>query len=201
MTTLLLVRHAECDGMGRRLNGRREGVRLTEAGRAQAAALAERLATIHLAAVITSPLERARETARAIAAPHGLTVEEDRSLVEIDFGRWTGAEIASLAGDPDWGRWNRERASARCPGGESMLEVQTRAWKGLERQMKAREGAVLAAVSHADVIRAVLAPALGLPLDQLLRIEIAPASVSVVRVDSGAATVLGVNQTGELPEM
>jgi broad specificity phosphatase PhoE len=144
---------------------------------------------------------RARRTAAEIAQPQGLEVEIDERFVEIDFGVWTGAEFAALAGDPAWERWNRERSLARCPAGEAMADVQRRAIDALDQWVGSGRGAGLAVVSHGDVIRAVLAWYLGLSLDHLLRIEISPASVTVLDASAGGARVLALNHTGELPDL
>ncbi len=200
MTTVLLVRHAKCEGLGRHLCGRLPGIGLTGGGRVQAEELAARLGRLALDAVVASPLERAVETASTIAARKQLQLTVDEAFIEIDFGRWTGAAFADLAGDPEWDRWNTERSRARCPGGESMQEVQDRARDGVERWARRYPAGSVAVVSHADVIRAVLASCLGLSLDSILRLEVAPASVSAIAIDAPAAVrVLWVNHTGDLP--
>ncbi len=200
MTRVVLIRHAACDGMNRRLNGRQPGVELTAVGCQQASALGRRLARVSLGAIVASPLERARRTAAAIAQPHGLEVETDERFVEIDFGLWTGAEFAALSGDPAWERWNRSRSLGRCPAGEAMADVQRRAIAALDHWIASARGAGLAVVSHGDVIRAILAWYLELSLDHLLRIEISPASVTLLEASTGSARVLAVNHTGELPD-
>ena len=200
MTTVLLIRHADCEGLGRRLCGRLPGIGLTGRGRVQADQLAARFGRLALDAVVASPLERAVKTASAIAARTQLQLAVDDAFLEIDFGRWTGAGFADLAGDPDWDRWNTKRSRARCPGGESMREVQQRARDGVERWARRYPGGSIAIVSHADVIRAVLASCLGLSLDSILRLEVAPASLSAIAIDGPAAVrVLCVNHTGDLP--
>jgi probable phosphoglycerate mutase len=103
LTTFLLVRHASGDHVGRRLAGRAPGAPLNDAGREEAARLASWLAPVPLAAVYSSPLERARDTAASVAAPHGLPVTVDEAFTELDFGGWTGRSVESLAGDALWG--------------------------------------------------------------------------------------------------
>lgn len=196
----MLIRHAECEGLGRRLCGRLPGIGLTVGGRVQAEELAARVGRLTLDAVVASPLERAVKTASAIAARKQLQLAADEAFLEIDFGRWTGAGFADLAGDSEWDRWNTERSRARCPGGESMQEVQDRARDGVERWARRYPAGSVAVVSHADVIRAVLASCLGLSLDSILRLEVAPASVSAIAIDAPAAVrVLWINHTGDLP--
>lgn len=199
MTTVLLVRHAHCEPVGRRIAGRAPGVPLDVEGRRQAAVLAGRLRALSLAAVVSSPLERARETAVAIAAPHGLTVACDPAWTELDFGAWTGRDLAALDDDEHWRRWNRFRAGTRAPGGELMLEAQARAVAALAGLAERHPEDVVAVVSHADVLRAVLAHYLGMSLDHLLRLEIAPASVSALELGPWGARVVLLNGTEGLP--
>ena len=194
-TILLLVRHAAHGLVDQVLCGRMPGVRLGEAGRGQAAALAERLARQRPAAVYASPQARARETADAVAVRCGLDVQDCDALDEIDFGDWTGRSFASLAEDPRWRRWNEARASERPPGGESMAEAQRRVMLWAEALPARHVGAAVAAVSHADVIKAALCGVLGLSLDGHWRFEISPAAVSTVLLrEGGGWRVLGINE-------
>jgi broad specificity phosphatase PhoE len=180
MTTFLLIRHAHWDGVGRVLAGRLEGVRLSPTGVAEAAHLADTLSSLDLAAVYTSPLERARETAAPLARAHGLEAREEPGLLELDFGHWTGEPISGLRDDPAWHRFNEERATARIPGGETMAEAVARAREAL-LEISSRWGdALVAVVTHGDIIRGVVAEALGLPLDRMLQLEVEPASVSIL---------------------
>jgi probable phosphomutase (TIGR03848 family) len=199
VTTCLLVRHALCDPVGHALAGRRPGVHLNPAGRAQAAELARRLRPVGLDVVASSPLERARETAEAIAAGRELEVTTAEGLIEFDFGSWTGAAFSALHGDPVWDRFNRERSSTRAPGGERMDEVQRRAVAAVERLAAAHPGGRVAVVSHLDVLRAVLCHYLGVALDNFGRFELSPASVTVLHLDHGQARLTALNFTGEVP--
>jgi probable phosphoglycerate mutase len=193
-TTFFLVRHAAHDRVGSVLCGRMPAVSLGEAGRRQAHALADRLAGERIDAVYTSPLERARETAVPIAARIGLEARVSDAMAEIDFGDWTGRSFDSLEGEPDWIHWNESRSTARPPGGESMVEVQSRATRLLDRlQQDYPEGRIVL-VSHCDVIKAMLASYLRLALDGLARFDIAPASVSVLVAWGGEGKVLGMNE-------
>ena len=173
--TVLLVRHASHDRLGRVLCGRMGGVVLSDQGRREADALGRRLAERALAAVYSSPLERTRETAEAVAAPHGLVPEVDPDLNEVDVGDWSGRAFADLRGEPEWAAWNSARAEARAPGGEAMAEVQLRVARVLERLRERHAGQTVAVVSHGDVIKTAVAAALDLPLDGLHRFDIAPA--------------------------
>jgi len=198
VTTFLLVRHATCDPVGRSLAGRTSGVTLNDAGRAEAERLAERLAGVRVAAIYTSPLQRARETAAAVAARTGAPVRPHEPFGEIDFGEWTGRTFAELAPDPRWQRFNTFRSGTRVPGGELMLEAQARAVAAVHALAAAHAGETVVVVSHADVIKAVVAYFAGIPLDLTHRLEVSPASVSVLALDDEGARVLGLNDTGAL---
>lgn len=193
--TLFLLRHAAHVRVGTTLCGRMPGVTLGEEGHRQARALAGRLAGEAIEAVYSSPMERARETAAPVAARLSLEPHVEDGVTEIDFGHWTGRDFASLDGDAAWTRWNAERGTARPPGGESMAEAQARALGALER-LRARhpEGRV-AVVSHADVIKSVLAAILGIALDGIGRFEIQPASISALALWPGGGKVLSMNET------
>lgn len=195
-TTVFLVRHAAHDRVDRILAGRMPGVVLGEAGRRQAERLAQRLAREEgrIAAVQTGPLERARATAEPIAARLGLVAEVAEAMDEIDFGGWTGLGFDRLAEDPRWHRWNTARGAERPPGGESMAAAQARALRHIERLRATHPEAAVVLVSHCDVIRAVLAGFLGLPLDAWARFEISPASVSSLAVWEGGGKVLSMNE-------
>lgn len=156
--------------------------------------LGRRLARETVAAVHSSPLDRTRATAAAIAAHHGHAVQLAPDLNEIDFGDWNGCSFDELEGDPDWRRWNSARASSRPPGGEAMAEAQARAVAHVERSAAAHDGAGVVLVSHCDIIRAVVAHYLGLPLDHLLRFDIDPASVSTLVVGGWGGRVISLNE-------
>jgi probable phosphomutase (TIGR03848 family) len=194
VTTLFLVRHAVHALVEGTLCGRMGGVHLGAEGRDQAERLAERFASHAVAAVQTSPLERARETAAPIASRLGLAEEVREGLAEIDFGEWTGRAFDELRDDPRWHAWNAVRSLARAPGGESMVEAQARIVGHLERVRDAQPDGAVVLVSHADMIRAALAHCLGLSLDFMLRLEIAPASVSTVEIGPWGARVIRTNE-------
>lgn len=193
-TTIHFVRHAAHGLLGRTLTGRMPGVSLGEEGRAQAEALSLRLGRERIAAIHSSPLERARETAEPIARRLGLEVQVTAAIQEIDFGEWTGAAFGDLDADPRWRIWNEARSLARPPGGETMLEAQGRVLRHLEDLQAAHPGESVALVSHADVIKAALAFLLGLSLDALPRFEISPASISTVVIGDWGAKVLTLNE-------
>lgn len=192
MQTLFhLIRHGDYPLQGTGFGGRGDHP-LSAEGRAQAGRIAARLQG-RVAAVISSPVRRAIETAEPLAAACGLRVETDAAFTEIDVAGWSGKRFADLHGDPAWGPWNRFRSTAAVPGGEAMLAVQARAIAGLVRLCVAHPDAALAVVSHADVIKAVLVHFLGAPLDLLRRLEIAPGSTSELVVAPEDAKILAVN--------
>jgi probable phosphoglycerate mutase len=194
MTTFLLVRHASCDPVGVALAGRAPGVSLNEEGRRQAARLAVALGERRdIAAVYSSPIERAWETARAIADALGLAVDVAPALTEIDFGAWTGKTFEMLDDDPAWRRFNSYRSGTRAPGGEHMLEVQARAVAEIARLGVRHEGRTVVIVTHGDVVRAIVAYYAGIPLDLLQRVEIDPASVSTLELTEDSARILQLN--------
>jgi broad specificity phosphatase PhoE len=194
MQTLFhLVRHGQYGLIDRALGGRAPGHALTPAGHEEAAQVAEALRGHAVAAVVSSPVQRAAETAAPIAAALRLPVRTDPALVEIDCGEWTEVTFEALRGRPEWHRWNRFRSSAAIPGGESMLAVQARTVAALERLHAEHGEAELVVVSHADVIKAALLHVLGAPLDHMGRLEIGPGSRSVVAWHDETARVLAAN--------
>ncbi len=192
--TILLIRHAAHVELGRTLSGRRRDIALSPEGLEQAEIVADLLSVEPLAAVYSSPRERAYYTARAIAEQHELKVEIADGLDELDFGEWTGLPFDQLEGDPLWDQWNSARSITSPPGGESMEEACRRAVDQLQALATAHSDQMIAAVSHCDIIRGVLAYFLGLSLDNLLRFDIDPASVSRLVVGSWGARVMSINE-------
>ena len=199
MSTALLVRHGRtAANTGGLLAGWTPGVVLDEIGLAQAGALGQRIAGLPLAAIVSSPLERCLQTASAVlGARTGPAVETEDRLGECHYGEWTGKEIKTLAKDPLWRVVQAHPSAVTFPGGESMRAMQDRA-VDVVREVDARLGqdAVWVAVSHGDVIKAVLADAMGLHLDQFQRLVIDPCSVTAVRYTQLRPFVLRVNDTG-----
>ena len=197
-TLLLLVRHGETPTTGTVLPGRAPGLHLSDRGRAQAERVAERLAGLSVAAIYSSPLERTCETAEPTAARTGLDVKLDDGLLECDFGGWTGAALAELAGLPEWQTVQHSPSAFRFPNGESFTQMQARIVGSLEALRTAHAGGVVVCFSHADPIKAAVAHALGTHLDLFQRIVISPGSVSAVSyVEGQAPAVLMVNSTSE----
>jgi probable phosphomutase (TIGR03848 family) len=195
MTTLLLIRHALCDHVGREIAGRKADVHLNTAGVSQAHRLAEQLDAVQLTAIVSSSLARARETAAPLAERRKLPMNIDERLAEIDYGDWTGQTLDALRTSNRWVRFNSLRSLTRVPGGELMLEVQARGVSAIEAIREEFPDGTCAIVSHGDVIRGLVAHFAGIPLDLFLRIEIAPASVSIVTVSESWIGVRCVNRT------
>lgn len=202
MPTLLLVRHgrtgANAAGV---LAGRAPGVDLDEVGREQAAQLARRMADLPLSGVVTSPLERCRQTVAALTDGRDLEVTVDDRLSECEYGRWTGRALAGLAKEPLWKVVQAHPSAATFPGGESLRDVQARAVRSVREhddRIADRDGpdAAWVAVSHGDVIKAVVADALGVHLDQFQRIVADPCSVTVVRYTPLRPFVVRLNDIG-----
>jgi broad specificity phosphatase PhoE len=195
MTRILLIRHGTTDLLGRVLYGRLPGVHLNDEGRRQARVAGQALkARYTIDAVVSSPLERAAETARSIADPQGLNVAIDENLNEVDCGSWIGKSFPELNELEDWRQFNQLRSLTRAPRGESLLEVQARAWKGLENIQARHQDGTVAAITHGDVIRSLLLLLLGMPLDHILRLEVGPASVSEIALGGGEPLVRSINQ-------
>jgi probable phosphomutase (TIGR03848 family) len=200
VTTVILLRHGRTTAnAGGILAGWSEGVRLDETGQAQVAAVAERLAGVPLAAVVSSPLERCRQTSEAVVAGRELDVQSDDRLGEVRYGDWTGRALKELAKEPLWGVVQQHPSAAVFPGpeGEGLAQTQARAVAAV-REWNAKLGpdAVWLACSHGDVIKAVLADALGLHLDQFQRIVVDPSSISVVTYTPTRPFVGRVNDVG-----
>ncbi|TAP44051.1 MSMEG_4193 family putative phosphomutase [Arthrobacter sp. S39] len=201
MATVILVRHgrttANAAGL---LAGRAAGVSLDQLGREQAALTGDRLAVVHLAGVVSSPLERCQETARLIldrqaGNPFAPT---DPDLNECDYGQWQGRMLSELATENLWSAVQSQPSTVVFPGGESMAAMQARSVAAIRRHDAAFEakdgpGAVWVAVTHGDIIKSILADALGMHLDLFQRINVGPASVSIVHYGAVRPTVHAMN--------
>jgi probable phosphomutase (TIGR03848 family) len=201
VTTVLLVRHGLTATTGQVLTGWTPGVSLDERGRAQAKALAERLAAVPLAAMVTSPLDRCQQTAEAIAATRGgqVSVVVDDRVGECRYGDWTGRPLSELAKDPLWPVVQAHPSAVRFPGpeGESMLDMQHRAVSAVrEWNDKLGKDATYLVCSHGDVIKAIVADSLGLHLDQCQRILADPCSLTVIRYTPLRPFLLRMNDVG-----
>ena len=204
MTTVVLVRHgrtaANASGI---LAGRTPGVHLDDHGTAQAERTAQRLADLPLRAVVSSPLERTVSTAEAIVLEQGLkgrelVLQEDAAFIECDYGSWTGRSLKELSKESVWKQVQGHPSSVTFPSGESMMEMQMRAVRGI-RQWNEIIGpdAIYAVVSHGDVIKAILADALGMHLDHFQRLSVDPCSVSIIEYAPLRPFVSRTNDNGE----
>jgi probable phosphomutase (TIGR03848 family) len=199
MMNLLLIRHAVNDWVGERLAGWTPGVHLNNEGRAQAAALAQRLEAVPLAAVYSSPLERTLETAQPLAQAHGLTVQVREGLGEAQYGDWTGRALKELKDEALWPVIQVYPGGARFPGGESMRETQARIVAELDAIRDTHPGQTVAVVSHSDPIKMAVAHYTGLALDLFQRISISPASVTAFTFAQYGPHLICLNVTDPLP--
>jgi broad specificity phosphatase PhoE len=198
VTVFHLLRHGEPAVFGR-INGRLPGVGLSANGRAEIAAVADRLAGEEIAALYSSPLQRARETAEILADRLALPIGYREDVIELDFGEWTGLTPDVIRNDERWQVWSNYRSIATIPGGESWRQVQDRVLHALFDLRQIHPDGTVLIVSHGDVIRAALLFALGMPLDFYSRIEIAPASISTMRIEASGIRVLALNERPRLP--
>lgn len=201
MATVLLLRHgrtaANATGL---LAGRTPGIDLDDVGHEQASRTGARLAVVHLVAVVTSPLERCRQTAQHVLDQQTgeITTTIEPELTECDYGDWQGRPLTELAAEPLWARVQAQPSAVTFPAGESMATMQARAVAAIRRHDAAVEAehgpdAVWAAVSHGDLLKSILADAYGMHLDLFQRIAVGPASVSIVRYGAGRPTVHATN--------
>ena len=200
MSTVILLRHGRSTAnVAGVLAGRTPGVSLDDVGRGQAEEVAKRLDGITIDALVSSPMDRCQQTVAPLAAATGLTVRIEPRLAEVDYGDWTGKALGDLSGEDLWRTVQSHPSAAVFPGGEGLAAVGVRAVAAI-RELVAELGpdAVILACSHGDVIKAVLADALGLHLDGFQRIVVAPASLSVVRYTPLRPFVERVNDSGEL---
>lgn len=195
MTTILLIRHAVNDFVKTgKLAGWTAGVHLNDEGKKQAQALGERLKDAPLKHIYSSPLERTMETAQAIQAHHPtLSIEENREIGEVLYGDWEGAKIADLRKRKMWEVVQEYPSRAYFPNGETMRGVQTRAVNEIERLVKKHPAQMIAIVSHADLIKMVLAHYLGMHLDNFQRIVVSPASISTIQLGHSRPFIATMN--------
>ncbi|MDE0067175.1 MAG: MSMEG_4193 family putative phosphomutase [Acidimicrobiaceae bacterium] len=197
-TLVLFVRHGKTPTTGASLPGRAPGLHLADEGTAQAEAAAQRIAALDsVGAVYASPLERTQQTAQPIARALKLRVRRSLGLIECDFGAWTGRKLDDLAKLPEWKRVQRYPSGFRFPRGESFAEMQSRALDAVHGLVAAHPDETIVAVSHADVIKAVIAAATGTHLDLFQRIVVSPCSITAILYTSEGPIVLTVNSTGD----
>lgn len=193
MTTLYLIRHAHCDHVGQRVVGRLPGIRLSAQGEREACELADRLASVDFAEIYSSPLERAMQTAELLARPRGLTVTTEPGLIELDYGDWTGLTLDEVRARPEWAGYTAARSRSVVPNGEGLAAVQARAVEAVVGIAARHPRETVAAVSHGDVIRAIVAEVACIPLDAIDRFELPPASVTVIEMGDGWRRLRALN--------
>jgi len=200
-TRLVLVRHAVTDHTGPLLSGRMPGIDLSEKGRGQAEAAAERLAVLPIAAVYASPIERTTQTAQLIAKHHGLDVQALPGVIEADYGDWTGGKIADLAKTDEWRVVQVAPSRAQFPGGETIREMQARTIGALDEVIAAHSHETVVVVSHADPIKSAIAHYTGMHLDLFQRVHVAPASATVIDFHTYGSMLVKCNDTGGLTDL
>jgi broad specificity phosphatase PhoE len=192
-TTFYLVRHGANDILAHSISGRLPGISVNAAGRDQALCVADFLKSKNIQRIVSSPLERTRETAAPLARSTGLEVEIWPEFLEVDFGDWTGCVIQELDRLEAWRKWNAHRSGNQAPNGESMMEVQSRVVAGLEKLRSAYPGQSIAVFSHGDPLRAAILYYLGMPLDFILRLRIEPGSISILELNDWMPQVQTLN--------
>ena len=197
MPTIVLARHGVTDATGSRLGGHTPAS-LNDEGRQQAEAAAGHLAEAAVAAVYTSPIVRTRETAAILGKPHGLVPQTASGLIEVDYGDWTDRPLKELREEPLWSTIQRAPSRVTFPGGGTIRGMQAAAVEAIEQIAASHDDdELVVAVSHADVIKAILAHHLGTGLDSFQRINVSPASLSVLALPTGhSSMVLSMNVRG-----
>lgn len=198
MTTLVLIRHGTTAATGKRLGGRTQAG-LDERGVTQAKRAAERIADLPVRAVYASPLPRTWQTAEHIAAPFGLPVQEAEGLLEVDYGRWTDRTLTQVSRSRQWQVVQATPSLMAFPDGETIRDAQLRATNAVEQLVARHRRQVVVAVSHADIIKTLVAFYLGQPLDLFQRLVVSPGSVTILQLAPGERPALvRFNDDGDL---
>jgi probable phosphoglycerate mutase len=200
-TRLVLVRHAVTAHTGPLLSGRMPEIDLSEKGRAQAEAAAERLSVLPVAAVYASPIERTTQTAQLIAKLHGLPVRALDGVIEADYGEWTGGKIVDLAKTEEWKVVQVAPSRARFPGGETIRAMQARTVAALDDVVAAHPHETVVVVSHADPIKSAIAHYTGMHLDLFQRVHVGPASATIIDFHPYGTMLVKCNDTGGLADL
>lgn len=196
MTKILLIRHGSTDALGKHLSGRKPGVHLNERGKKEAQELSQYLRRSSLSYIYSSPLERAMETAQFIADIHQLKIIVSEEFSELNYGAWTNAQFTDLSKEENFQRFNDFRSITRIPSGELMPEAQLRIIKGIEKLCLKHPDDTVAVISHADLIKSAIAYYAGIHLDMFHRLEISPASVSMIEIKERVIRILFINYPG-----
>jgi len=199
VTTFLLIRHGATDVLGRAIVGRSVGIHINRQGEMQAQRLAEILQNLPITVIACSPLERTHQTAAPLATRLGLPIRACQGFNEVAYGEWTGHEFQALADQSLWRQYNQHRSNIRIPGGEMAIEMQARVVAEMNLLQEEVPESMVAVFSHGDPIKTAIAHCLGMPLDFILRLEISPASISVITIEQGWPRVLTINHTGDCP--
>jgi probable phosphomutase (TIGR03848 family) len=200
--TVILLRHGRStSNTAHTLAGRSLGVDLDDKGREQAEGVVERIGSLPVKAIVRSPLLRCERTVEPLAAALGLEPVVEERLSEVDYGQWTGRKLEELFKEPLWAVVQQQPSAAVFPDGEGLARVQARAVEAVrehDRRLAAEHDTdvLWVACTHGDVIKAVLADALGTHLDSFQRITSDPASMSVIRYTTLRPFVMHVNHTG-----
>lgn len=200
--TVILLRHGRStSNTAGTLAGRSSGIDLDDKGREQASLVAERLGGLPIEEIVRSPLQRCEQTVEPLAARRGLTPVVDDRLIEVDYGSWTGRTIKELLAEPLWKVVQQHPSAAVFPEGEGLAQVQARAVAAVrdhDRRLADEYGrdVLWVVCSHGDVIKSIIADAVGCHLDAFQRIVADPASISVVRYTATRSFVLRTNDTG-----
>ncbi len=198
MTKFYLIRHGNSMA-GESIPGRLPGVSLSDDGRRQIKVLAEKLAVGSVDHICASPLERTRQSADIIAHRLNKPIEFVEDLIEIEFGAWTGKQFTELKGDPKWKQWHQFRSGARIPGGEMVIEVQARMVNQIERLRQQFSNGNVVVVSHGDPIRSIICHFAGISIDNMLKIRVDTASLTVLLIDDCWAEFMCINYTEAPP--
>jgi probable phosphoglycerate mutase len=203
MTQILLVRHAVNDFVKTgRLAGWTPGVHLNEEGLAQAEALGQRLVDAPIDQIYASPLERTMETAQAVQQHHPhLAIASHPGIGEVRYGDWEGMAISALQGRKMWQVVQQTPSRAYFPNGETMRGVQERAVNAIEELVVRHPRQLVVVVSHADLIKMLVAHYMGTHLDQFQRIVISPASITTLMLGYGRPYVVSVNDIAHVLQM
>ena len=202
-TLIIFVRHGRTPTTGTKLPGRAPNLHLSDEGKSQAEMIAKEIKKssnsflgTEVSAVYASPMERTQETAKPIAKTLNLRVRTLQGLNECDFGDWTGRRVRDLSNLKSWSTVQKQPSSFRFPNGESFTEMQNRMLKTVDKILERHPGETVVCVSHADPIKAILASAVGTPLDLFQRILVGPCSASVVLYTKERPLVLTLNSNG-----
>ena len=201
--TVILLRHGRStSNTAHTLAGRSDGVDLDDKGREQAQSVVDQIGALPIRAIVRSPLLRCERTVQPLAVALGLDPIVDERISEVDYGSWTGRKIGDLVKEPLWSVVQQQPSAAVFPGGEGLAAVQARAVAAVrehDRHLAELHGgdALWLACTHGDVIKAVVADALGTHLDSFQRITADPASMSVIRYTALRPFVIHVNHTGD----